>query len=217
MFKKAERKQALPGDQYGRLTLVEPAGLVGGRPGWKCLCSCGETAFIQQKRLVSGHTKSCGCIRKEGNARKHGNRRRGTTSPTYISWQAMTQRCSDPAHDGFAGYGGAGVTVCERWRSFESFLADMGERPPGTTIDRIEGALGYRPGNCRWATGIEQANNKRTSRQLTLDGITRSLAQWATHCGITEACLRTRIDRLGWSIERAIRTAAKGKSNVQES
>jgi len=217
MFKKAERKQARAGDKFGRLTLVEPAGLVSGRPGWRCLCDCGSVAVVQQKRLISGHTKSCGCIRKEGTATKHGNRRRSCTSPTYISWQAMTQRCGDPARDSFGGYGGAGVTVCERWQSFPAFLEDMGERPDGTTIDRIDGSLGYQPGNCRWATPVEQANNKRTNRQITMNGETRSLAQWAVAVGITEACLRTRIDRLGWSIERALTTETRARRHVQES
>lgn len=217
MFKKAERKQASAGDKFGRLTLVEPAGLVGGRPGWRCLCDCGSITVIQQKRLVSGHTKSCGCIRREGTATKHGNRRRGSTSPTYVSWQAMIQRCGDPAREAFAGYGGVGVTVCERWKSFQAFLEDMGERPAGTTIDRIDGSLGYQPVNCRWATAIEQANNKRTNRQITMNGETRSLAQWAVATGITEACLRTRIDRLGWSIERALSTETRARRHVQES
>lgn len=217
MFKKAERKQAAAGDKFGRLTLVEPAGLVGGRPGWRCLCDCGSAAVIQQKRLVSGHTKSCGCIRKEGIATKHGNRRRGSTSPAYVSWQAMIQRCGDPSREAFSGYGGVGVTVCDRWRSFPAFLEDMGERPAGTTIDRIDGSLGYQPGNCRWATAVEQANNKRTNRQITMNGETRSLAQWAVTTGIAESCLRKRIDKLGWGIERALSTESRARSHVQES
>lgn len=217
MFKKAERKQVAAGDKFGRLTLTEPAGLVGGRPGWKCICECGSVVAIQRKRLVSGHTKSCGCIQKEGNATKHGNKRRSGVTPTYVSWCAMSQRCNDPGRDGFAGYGGAGITVCDRWKSFSAFIEDMGERPSGTTIDRIDGTLGYQPGNCRWATSIEQANNKCTSRTYRAGDTERTLKGWSEISGIPASCIHKRINKLGWPIEAAISTPSRGNRHVQES
>lgn len=139
---------------------------------------------------------------------KHHNHRHGHTwvkgcSPTYQSWSQARDRCRNPRNKSYPRYGGAGVTVHARWDSFATFLADMGERPPGTTLDRLDGAKGYEPGNCRWATPAEQRRNSRTIKWLTHEGVTLCCADWAARLGMPRDKLYSRIRR-GWSIARVI-------------
>lgn len=138
---------------------------------------------------------------------KHGHcsRTRGV-SATYASWLGMIQRCTNPNRRCFRNYGGRGVRVHEPWLRFESFLADMGPRPKGTTLDRWPDVDGnYEPGNCRWATAIEQQNNKRNNRRLTCDGVTLTMSEWGRRTGLTVQTISDRLRR-GWSAERALGT-----------
>lgn len=155
----------LEGQRFGRLVVVAHDTSTRGRTMYQCRCDCGAQRVVAATSLRNGDTRSCGCLRAEvmrEKQTKHG--RYGT--PTYRSWRAMLARCSDITHKQFKDYGGRGVRVCDTWRSsFESFLADMGERPSNTTIDRIETNGHYQPGNCRWATRTEQNRNKRTAKQ----------------------------------------------------
>lgn len=132
---------------------------------WRCICVCGRETLVPRGRLLRGQTKSCGCKKRElvgASKLKHGHFVGGVTSPTRTSWTAMIGRCSNPKNVKWKYYGALGVRVCERWLSFENFLADMGARPTGTTIDRYPNNAGnYEPGNCRWATSIEQRHNRR--------------------------------------------------------
>jgi hypothetical protein len=161
------------GQRFGRLVTDAEVRLPVGsgrqmRLHYVCLCDCGAvTKPIMSSNLTSGRTMSCGCrhgeaVRENGLANKrHGHSCGQALSPTYSSWRSMRHRCANPRSPDFPDYGGRGITVCERWRSFDDFLADMGERPAGTTIDRAENDEGYRPGNCRWATPLEQRHNQR--------------------------------------------------------
>ncbi len=139
--------------------------------------------------------------------RTHGHtvgRRKVGVSPTYRTWLAMRRRCEDPKHPHFAEYGGRGIAVCSRWREdFAAFLADMGERPAGKTLDRIEGVKGYGPGNCRWATRKVQQSNRRNNTFLIFRGERLTITEWARRTGIKDVTLRQRV-RLGWSPERAL-------------
>lgn len=121
-------------------------------------------------------------------------------TPTNNTWKMMVQRCCNPNHQAFDRYGGAGITVCERWRTYKNFLADMGERPEGKTLDRIDGKGNYEPGNCRWATWEEQHANKDWA--LKIDG--EMLIRLCEERGLPYQTIWTRIKRYGWSVEDAL-------------
>ena len=148
------------GKRFGRLLAIKPVGYSQTNRIWECRCDCGNTVQVSGVSLGNGHTKSCGCLQREH--KQHGHSPKSGKSPTYVSWDAMLQRCSNKNHEKYIRYGERGVRVCRRWRKFENFLADMGERPKGKTLDRFPDPSGnYKPGNCRWATPKQQAANHR--------------------------------------------------------
>lgn len=157
----------LAGQSFGRLTAVERAGL-SSPVKWRCVCQCGRERVVVAANLTSGNTTSCGC--RWGDAkRKHGHRYaslagRPGMSRTYRAWASMKARCDNPTQTSYRYYGGRGITYCDRWRNFPQFLADMGECPPGLTLERIDVDGHYAPGNCTWIPRAEQNRNKRNSR-----------------------------------------------------
>jgi len=157
----------LTGQVFGRLTVLKSVGFTKWRNlRWLCQCSCGNQKVIQSGNLRSGHSKSCGCWNIEQQT-IHGHAVCNVASPTYSSWQNMLTRCTNPQNPSYLRYGGLGVTVCERWlHSFENFLADLGERPVGTTLGRILDQGNYIKGNAFWQTMPEQKLAQRNKRAL---------------------------------------------------
>lgn len=135
---------------------------------------------------------------------KHGHRKSGSTSAVYGVWAEMRHRCRNPKHPEYKNYGARGITVCDRWHKFETFLADMGE-PNGLTLERINNDGNYEPSNCRWATQQEQCQNTRLTHRLTFEGETLSLSSWARRVGIPRETLHKRINH-GWPLELALST-----------
>jgi len=138
--------------------------------------------------------------------KKHGHTTHTASSPTYKSWHMMKQRCLNPNYDQYENYGGRGIKVVAHWGDFENFLADMGKRPEGMTLDRIDNSKGYSKANCRWATKKEQQRNRRTNRMLSYQGETMCLLDWANRLGIKQHSLSMRIDVYGWTVEEALST-----------
>lgn len=133
-------------------------------------------------------------------------------TPTYRSWYSMHDRCINPANESYPHYGAKGVTVCQRWDSIEAFVADMGLRPDGMTIDRMDRTKGYEPGNCRWATPKEQARNRKSARLVTALGRTQHLVDWAREAGLSHQLIRHRL-RAGWTPDSAVTTPASKSAN----
>ena len=182
-----------------------------GKARWLCHCDCGQMTVVAAERLISGNTRSCGCLHRERAAERlrrlkfrHGL---GQTR-AYATWSRMMARCFDPKNEKFNDYGGRGITVCERWLKFEKFYEDMGERPLGLTLDRKDNSGGYGPSNCRWATPKQQANNTRRNRRLTADGQTLTLTEWSQRLGVTPSTLHERIAKHG--VEQALSGRKQG-------
>jgi hypothetical protein len=156
----------LTGQRFGRLTVIERAmNSPHGMTKWLCKCDCGAEIIARRGNLHTGNTQSCGCWRRDSATAGHiihGEGKRYQTTAEYRCWRNMITRCRNPHNHAFKNYGGRGISICDEWLDFKCFLADMGRRPStGFSLDRINNDGNYEPGNCRWATRKQQANNKR--------------------------------------------------------
>jgi hypothetical protein len=205
----------MTGRKFGRLLILGLGEKRGSRLLWRVRCDCGTEKQSGGGDIRSGKIISCGCWKRE-KARAAGDRTRthgmsGTS--THNIWDTMIQRCHNPNRKDYQRYGGIGITVCDRWRnSFEHFLADMGERPTGLSIDRRDGTKGYSPDNCRWATNVEQARNSKSARLVTIAGKTKCVTEWLVDIGLSDTAYQSRRHR-GWDDARALTTPPDQRFN----
>lgn len=191
----------LTGQTFGRLEVVERAAKIRGRTAWKCRCICGASKDVTGSDLVTGNTQSCGCLFLDA-VTTHGQ----YLDPVNAVWRQMNARCSNPNNQRWERYGGRGIVVCGRWKnSYLNFLADMGPRPEGATLERRQNDGPYAPENCYWATYTEQNRNTSQNRMVTLGNITKTVIEWCELTGINHAVLRSRLDQ-GWDVELALTT-----------
>lgn len=213
------------GARFGRLVVLENRIVVSGRKGYyaRATCDCGVAVMVLESSLWYENTRSCGCLKrdyaKSGVANKrHGHAPKNGHSPTLTSWASMIGRVTNPNSIGWNRYGGRGIKVCERWKTFENFLADMGERPAGTSIDRIDNNGDYEPGNCRWGTRQEQAENTSSAIMVTLNGEQMSMSRAARVLGIDPSSLHDWQKRYGIGHQEAVdhymRTRAERAAGV---
>lgn len=210
-------QQPEPGSKFNRWTIVSYAGVRRNFHHSLCKCECGNERTLITRQVISGHSKSCGCLKLEVcaanmlagrdlTANPHANYKR----PEYGIWCAMKDRCNRQANRNFKDYGGRGIKICPEWdHSFDAFFSYVGARPSKHhSIDRIDNDGDYAPGNVRWATQSQQARNTRIAKTVSFNGETLHLLEWAARYGIGYSSLNYRLAH-GWEFERAITTPVR--------
>lgn len=207
---------SLVGQKIGKLTVVSFSHRAKYRNQFMCKCDCGKDHLVPEIALKLKNTRSCGCLQKERASEvktTHGGTKGGKMPPEYTTLMAMIARCTNPKHVGYKHYGAAGITVCEEWRGstgFPNFLKCVGPKPgKGWSIGRIDNSKGYEPGNVRWETATQQAQNRSICRYLTHNGETHCLTEWARKLGMQHSTLRVRIENHG--VEKALSTPRPAK------
>lgn len=192
-------------ERYGRLSVLSKNGTK-----WTCRCDCGTVKTVRRKEILRrvGALQSCGCLQRETVAAmgRERNRTHGLKdTATYRSWSSMRNRCNNPSNVAYSNYGGRGISVVSRWDSFTNFLEDMGERPEGCSIDRIDNDGNYGPENCRWANAVIQGRNRRSNTIIEFEGSSFTLVQAAELYGIPRHSIKYRL-AAGWTVYRALMT-----------
>ena len=203
----------LTGQKFGRLTVLsrDPQSPLKAIR-WLCRCDCGKESSVFGANLRRNHTVSCGCVRAENsylNTRKHGHATNKGFTGAYKSWAKMRERVKNPNSIRYAHYGGRGITIDPEWDDFNVFYRDMGPRPPGTSIERIDRNGNYEKSNCIWASDRQQANNKRNNMTIEWQGETKTVAQWAEEIGLPRDILYKRIHTHKWPVDKAMTQPAR--------
>jgi hypothetical protein len=205
----------ITGQVFGRLTVIRfNRNEKTGGSSWICRCNCGVERSFYSINLRRGMTTSCGCAHAEIVTTHGASQKRGPLAGTYSSWRSMRARCNDKSHRAFIEYGGRGITICDKWKDFSQFAKDMGPRPRGKTLDRIENDKGYFKGNCRWVTRLSQARNRQNTRWIEIDGQRKALSEWCAIYGQTWYRVHYRLKH-GWSIEKALKTPSQKRAKAQ--
>jgi hypothetical protein len=199
-------RKNIVGERYGKLVVIEFSHLdQNDKARWRCKCDCGNEIFPATGYLTIGDTTSCGCSRKKF---KTPFRRK-----TMTAWWDMIDRCENPDNEYYHAYGGRGIKVCDRWQTFDGFYEDMGEpSSKELSLDRIDNARGYEPGNCRWADDVTQSRNTRRARMIAYRGETRRMTEWGEILGIKPVSIYARL-RKGWTFEKAVETPFPTKTS----
>ncbi len=206
------RHEAMVGEEFGRWAVLSYAHQDKHfRDIYLCRCSCGKEKLTAGGLLRSGRSKSCGCLHRErltARITRHGK----SHTREYQVWSTMKTRCNAPGSAKYYMYGARGIKVCQRWEnSFSAFSEDMGPRPtPQHSIDRIDNSCGYSPDNCRWATNSQQQRNMRSNNNVSFEGRTMCLKDWAKETGLDYGTIRGRL-RLGWSVRQALLSLPRQK------
>ena len=199
----------LTGLTFGRLTVKFKATKSDGGVSWNCKCLCGKTKLVSSSHLNSGHTKSCGCYRSDKakeTRTTHGMTIGSENRKVYTVWRNMIARCTNLNNPRYVDYGARGIGVCEHWLKFENFFADMGRPENGRTLERKNNDKGYSQENCVWASPIAQNRNRRSSINITYQGVTRTLVEWQEVLQLNYPKTYNRIMKLGWAAKRAFTT-----------
>lgn len=220
----------ISGKRFGRLVAIEYAGKITSEISpttislWKCKCDCGNQLIVRYPALISSNTRSCGCKKIESDHQNNIKKRKSVSQrfcfegnldkhPLRLIWKSMLMRCNNPNVKNYNNYGGRGVKVCERWSGnlgFENFVNDMGERPDGTTLDRIDVNGNYEPSNCRWATTEQQNNNRTDNSRVTLNGESITCSQLCSKYGFYRTYV-THLIHDGIDVNEVIRRALRPK------
>ena len=199
---------SLVGEVFGRLTVMCLLGSFKNRIYYRCECSCGGTVEVPGASLRYGNTTSCGCISREKTAKRNTSHGKSGT-PLYGLWHRMWQRCTDKNCADYQYYVARGITVADTWKDFSVFEQDVGPRPDGMTLDRVDNNLGYQPGNVRWVSRAEQMLNTRYVNNITFNGETHCIAEWERRLGFKPGTVKARLNRLGFSVEKALTTPVR--------
>jgi hypothetical protein len=199
------KKHDVTGQRFGKLTAIHYChSNKQGRAVWLCKCDCGKETKVVVSKLLNGHTQSCGCYHRERAALLHTTHNM-RHSKIYTIWAHMIQRCKNPKENAYNSYGGRGITVCDKWQTFDGFYGDMGfAYQDGYSIERIDVNGNYEPKNCTWIPLKEQSWNRRNSQIYEVDGIKGSLPFLCNHFGAKYVNVDARIRR-GWPVEKALK------------
>ena len=221
----------ISGQRFGRLVAIEYAGRIVNQNGfrttlWRCKCDCDKESIVRYPALITGNTRSCGCLERENKERvmkiaQQANRKSVSKDfigkledhPLYKTWKSMLMRCNNPHVKNYNNYGGRGIKVCDRWSGdlgFENFVNDMGERPDGTTLDRIDVNGNYEPSNCRWATTEQQMNNRTDNSCIVINGKSITCSQLCKKYGFYRTYV-THLIHDGVDVNEVIRRALRPK------
>jgi len=199
MIQEHKNVRDITGMRFGRLIVIKFSHTHKQKSYFFCQCDCLNNIVILGASLINGGTRSCGCYRKE-KMTKHGMYK----TKTFLTWKGMSARCNSNVPQAYKNYKGKGIKVCDRWLEFKNFYEDMGEKPEGLTIERINSNKNYEKSNCKWGTMGEQARNRDGNRYIEFNGKNQTIMDWANDLGVSWNCIKSRIDIYHWPVEKAL-------------